>query len=590
MRGVCAEHNANQASLADATPDRSRKSPGADAVSSRNDHLYSNNSEDHPAARTPSYWLRLASLDHARAGFAPSIRLDSGTPPHQRSPLTERAAAVFRLLLAKLPQAIAVLALVVVASDASLAADHTNIVIVLADDLGYGDVGPLNSDSKIPTPALDQLASEGITFTDAHTPSAVCTPTRYGLVTGRYCWRTRLKRGVLNGYGTPLIDDGQPTLGEVFGKAGYRTAVVGKWHLGLGLKLSGKGKRVDLSVPLTHHPGTVGFDESYVIPASLDFPPYAYFENGLATSSESVSQPKSPFPKFLREGPRASDFDMRGCLDHLTDVAVAKIAAMKNATKPSLLYFPLTAPHKPVLPSEAFSGKSGYGPYGDFIQQVDAVIGRVTEAIDSNGLSENTLLIVTSDNGSFMHRLDEGEQDHVDDESLQGFRADNHTANLHWRGTKADVWEAGHRVPFFVRLPGKQHAGSRNDSVIGLVDVMATLVEYAQADVTEVRAKKAGPDSVSFASLLKDPESSFDRSPLICHSASGMFAIRDGKWKLVAGNGSGGRQQPKGKPFAEPWMLFDLDSDPTESTNVSVENPSVFAKLKQQLLAIKGDD
>ena len=462
--------------------------------------------------------------------------------------------------------------------------DRPHVVLIMADDLGYGDVTPLNADSSIPTPAFARLAAEGITFTDAHTPSAVCTPTRYGLLTGRYCWRSRLKRGVQNGYGPPLIEESRPTLGSVLGGAGYHTAIVGKWHLGLGLH--GEANDLDLGRPLSHHPGSVGFDQSFIIPASLDFPPYVYFRDGRATTTETVTQEKQSFPPFMRQGPRAADFDMRGCLDRLADEAVGVIEKIKTRDQPTFLYFPLTAPHKPVLPNEEFAGSTDLGPYGDFIRQVDATVGRVIDALETEGVIEETLLIVTSDNGSFMYRLDPKQPDHVDDRSVQGFRPEHHTANGLWRGTKADIWEAGHRVPFFVRLPGRQHAGSRVGDVVGLVDVMATLTDWLEIDLPA----DAGPDSESFAPLLHNPAGDFDRPPLICHSAAGMFAIRDGRWKLVAGNGSGGRQAPKGKPFGEPWMLFDLQRDPGETNNLADEQPSIFAKLKDQLMAIKGND
>lgn len=464
------------------------------------------------------------------------------------------------------------------------AADQPHVVVVMADDLGYGDVSPLNPESSIPTPAFTRLAAEGITFSDAHTPSAVCTPTRYGLLTGRYCWRSRLKKGVQNGYGPPLIEETRPTLGSVLATAGYHTAIVGKWHLGLGLH-GGEGD-LDLTRPLSHHPGSVGFESSLIIPASLDFPPYVYFRDGNATTTETVAQMSRKFPPFMRKGPRAADFDMRGCLDRLTDEAVAVIAQMPQRDRPTFLYFPLTAPHKPVLPNQAFAGSTQLGPYGDFLRQVDATIGRVIDALETEGVLDQTLLIVTSDNGSYMYRLDDGQRDHVDDPSVQGFRPEHHRANGPWRGTKADIWEAGHRVPFFVRLPGAAHAGQRVDQVVGLVDVMATVAEWIGASLPA----SAGPDSFSFAPLLRDPGNDFDRPPLICHSAGGMFAVRDGKWKLVAGNGSGGRQQPRGNAFAEPWVLFDLEQDPGERNDLAATNPSIFAKLKEQLLEIKGDD
>tara|TARA_R110002049_G_scaffold2750_2_gene21465 strand:+ start:252079 stop:253521 length:1443 start_codon:yes stop_codon:yes gene_type:complete len=466
----------------------------------------------------------------------------------------------------------------------AFAQDRPNVVVILADDLGYGDVQPLNVNSSVPTPAFNRLASEGITFTDAHTPSAVCTPTRYGLLTGRYCWRTRLKKGVQNGYGQPLIDRDRDTIASVLGQSDYRTFVVGKWHLGLGLH--GEEGNLSLDQPLTHHPGSVGFDHSLIIPASLDFPPYVYFRDGAATTTETSEQAAQGFPEFLRKGPRAADFDMRGCLDRLTDEAVEVIESMSESKRPTFLYFPLTAPHKPVMPAKRFQGTTQIGSYGDFVRQVDATVGRVLNALTTANVIDNTIVIVTSDNGSFMHRLEEGEADHVDDDSIQGYRAAHHTANANWRGTKADIWEAGHRVPFFVRLPRAEHAGRRITNTVGLVDVLATVSDFVGAK----RPETAGPDSVSFAELLADPTSTFQRPPLICHSSGGMFAIRHGKWKLIAGNGSGGRENPKGKPFAEPWMLVDLTADPGETTDVSAANREVFDRLKQQLLEIKGDD
>ena len=466
------------------------------------------------------------------------------------------------------------------------ATQHTNqpnIILILADDLGYGDVQPLNPDSRIPTPAFNRLADEGITFTDAHTPSSVCTPTRYGLLTGRYCWRTELKRGVLNGYGAPLIDTDRETLASLMRRAGYRTAVVGKWHLGLGLPGS-QNEGCNFSKPLTHHPGMLGFDQSFVIPASLDFPPYVYFKNGLATSSTTIKQESVGFPAYTRNGPRADDFNMQGCLDRLTDEAVAIVKSIPHNTDPTFLYFPLTAPHKPVLPTEKYKGSTKLGPYTDFLRQVDATIGRVLEALDEADAMDETLIIVTSDNGSFMRRTVPSMPDHVTDNTVQGYHVDHHEANGPWRGTKADIWEAGHRVPFFVRLPNAEMGGTVQHSVVGLIDIMSTL-----EDLTGTRkAESAGPDSHSFLPLLKGKE--FARPPLICHSAAGMFAIRHGKWKLIAGNGSGGREQPKGKPFQAPWMLVNLETDPKEQINQMAHQPELFAQLKTQLMQIKGKD
>jgi arylsulfatase A-like enzyme len=458
-----------------------------------------------------------------------------------------------------------------------------NVVLIMADDLGYGDVQPLNPESRVPTPAFNRLAAEGITFSDAHTPSAVCTPTRYGLLTGRYCWRTALKRGVLNGYGLPLIEKDRETLGSLMRRAGYRTAVVGKWHLGLGLPGSTQ-EGFDFSKRLSHYPGTVGFDQSFVIPASLDFPPYVYFRDGLATTPVTVEQVAVGFPAFTRKGPRAADFNLQTCLDRLADEAVAVVESIKDSGKPTFLYFPLTAPHKPVLPNEKYADSTELGPYADFLRQVDATIGRVLDAIDREGLINETLIIVTSDNGSFMKRIGDGKIDHVDDEAVQGYRVEHHAANGPWRGTKADIWEAGHRVPLFVRLPNGKYAGTRKSEVVGLIDVMATLAEIVDTELPE----SAGEDSVSFAPLLRGK--AFDRPPLICHSSGGMFAVRHGQWKLIAGNGSGGRQAPRGKPFAEPWMLIDLEQDPGEINDVADKQTEVFSRMKKSLIGIKGND
>lgn len=474
-------------------------------------------------------------------------------------------------------------------SDRAIAAERPNIIVVLADDLGYGDVQPLNPDSQIQTPNFGRLARLGVKFTDAHTPSAVCTPTRYGLLTGRYCWRTRLKRGVLNGYGEPLMDAANHNIASVFSDAGYHTAVVGKWHLGLGLAKGESADEVDLSVPLTHHPGTVGFDNSFVIPASLDFPPYAFFQNGKATSSETRMIEASKFPVFYRKGPMASDFKMVEVMDRFVDEASAEILAMGERDKPSLLYVPLPSPHKPVLPAKRFRGKSPVGTYGDYVIQTDDAIGQILDSIEKANIADNTWLFVTSDNGSYMYRYGAGAPDHTTDETIQGYAEDHHRSNGPWRGTKADIWEAGHRVPFFVVGPTSQKYTSKKISKpVGLVDVFSTAVELAGIELPS----GASPDGVSFASMVvgSDDQEKTNRRPLILHSASGMFAIRSGRWKYVLGNGSGGREKPKGKPFDGQWPLFDLKADPAETTDVSVDHQDVVKRLRRQFERLAGDD
>ena len=461
-----------------------------------------------------------------------------------------------------------------------------NIIVILADDMGYGDVHALNPDSKIPTPHLDRLAADGMVFSDAHTPSSVCTPTRYGLLTGRYCWRSRLKRGVQNGYGPPLIESERPTIASFLKSHGYRTGIVGKWHLGLGFQKP-DGENINYSLPLTHGPNSLGFEESYIIPASLDFPPYVYFRNHKVTALPDRTQAAQKFPEFLRNGPIGADFDMEGCLDRLAEEACSFIAGSAKGDKPFFLYFPLTAPHKPVWPHKRFRGKTELGKYGDFVVQVDAIVGTVLKAVDDAEVRDNTLVVYTSDNGSFMYRLDAANAtDHVDDETLQAYRADRHRANGAFRGTKADIWAAGHHVPFLVRWPGKIRQQTRSDEPICLTDVFATAADILDKPLPE----NAAADSFSFLDSARGAAPDHRRPPIIHHSSGGMFAVRSGDWKLVLGNGSGGRQQPRGKPFAKPYHLFDLASDIGETKNLVEQSPGVARELELIAETIRNDE
>ena len=446
-------------------------------------------------------------------------------------------------------------------------AGRPNVVFILADDMGTGDVRVLNPESKIATPNLDGLANAGMVFADAHSGSAVCTPTRYGVMTGRYCWRSRLKRGVLMGYSGHLIDPERVTVADVMAGAGYRTGVVGKWHLGLDWVKKDGGDEVDFTKRVGNHPGVYGFDASFLVPASLDMAPYVFVKDGMPMAVPTLEQPALDFPDYVRKGPRMEGFEMDTALDRIVAEARSFIADGAGREQPFFLYLPLTAPHKPVTPHARFRGKSGLGPYGDFVMQVDDSVGRVLGALDEAGVKDETLVVFTSDNGSFMYGLDDGEKDHVDDPRVQGFHRGHHRANGGLRGTKADVWEAGHRVPFFVRWPGVVKAGGRCAVAVCLTDFFATC-----ADVVG-RGEKVGEgeDSFSLVPLLEGREGDFKRAPVVNHSASGMFAVRDGKWKLVAGNGSGGREKPRGKVFEKPYQLFDLEADMGEVNNLAGE-------------------
>ena len=470
---------------------------------------------------------------------------------------------------------------------------NPNIVLILADDMGYGDVQSLNPQSRLPTPHLDGLAAAGMTFADAHTPSSVCTPTRYGLLTGRYCWRTRLKRGVLGGYSPPLIDRERPTIASMLKQYGYHTGAVGKWHLGMNPAFAEPEEAdrslwqgdpgVNFEETIADAPSSRGFDSFFGVSASLDMAPYVFVRNNRFTTQPVLQQEPVSFPHFIRAGPRAPDFVVDEVLDRLTEEAVDFIRKRADGGSPFFLYFPLTAPHKPTQPHRRFRGSTDLGEYGDFVVQVDWTVGRVLRALEEVGAADNTLVIFTSDNGSYMFdSSDPAEKDHVDDPSIQAYRTNRHRANGPLRGTKADIWEGGHRVPFLARWPGVIESGSRCERTIVLTDVFATCAEIVSAELEADTAE----DSFSLLSELRGEEAPRG-APAIHHSYAGMFAIREGRWKLVLGNGSGGREQPLGEPFAQPYQLFDLSQDIAETSNLAQSQPDVVKRLVAQFEQIR---
>lgn len=479
------------------------------------------------------------------------------------------------------------------ASDETVVRRNPNVVIILADDMGYGDVQSLNGESQIPTPNLNRLAREGMVMVDAHSPSAVCTPTRYGLLTGRYCWRTSLKSGVLGGYSRPLLERQRVTLPEMMRSAGYRTAAIGKWHLGMEMPLKQGDAKVslwqgdpgiDFAGVISDSPIHHGFDEYFGVSASLDMAPYVYVRNDRFTQVPTLQQDAVPFPHFVRQGPRAEDFQIDGVLDRLVDEATAFLQRAAEREAPFLLYLPLTAPHKPTQPHARFRGKSGRGEYGDFVMQVDDAVGRVVQTLHQLGIDDETLVVYSSDNGSYMYRLPEDTAtDHVQDPAAHGYRPSHHRANGPWRGTKADIWEAGHRVPFLVRWPGVVDAGTTSEATVCLTDLFATLAEIVGQSVDAATAE----DSESMLSAWTGDAAWRRETPVIHHSVAGMFAVRDGRWKLIAGNGSGGREQPTGKPYAQPYQLFDLRQDPAETRDVAAEYPEEVARLSRVLEQIQ---
>lgn len=450
-----------------------------------------------------------------------------------------------------------------------------NIVLILADDLGYGDISFLNSDSKINTPNIDRIGKEGIFFADAHSPSAVCTPTRYGLLTGQYAFRTHLKSGVLWGYSDPLIEKGQTTLAGLLKKKGYQTGVVGKWHL--GLQWSKKtdsldlyegtpsnitnADNVDYQAGISEGPNDRGFDYSFINPASLDMAPYVYLENQQVTApvSKLLSGENEVRGVFWRTGDVAEDFIIDKTLDTFTDKAVGFINEQAAKSTPFFLYFPLTAPHTPWLPGEQFKGTTGAGTYGDFVAHVDYITGQVLEALDKNGITNNTLIIFTSDNGAHWTTDDKAQYPHL--------------ANHHFRGMKSDVWEGGHRVPFLVKWPGVIKPGTEGLSTICHTDFMATL-----AELTGQEKPATAEDSYSFFSSLKGNTQSL-RPYTIHHSVNGTFALRKGEWKLVESNGSGGWSF-KGEEGMPKVQLYNMKDDPSETNNLQADFPEVVNELQ----------
>ena len=468
-----------------------------------------------------------------------------------------------------------------------------NIIIVFADDLGYGDLQCYNPESKIPTPNLNSLAEEGIRFTDAHTSAAVCTPSRYSLLTGRYCWRSRLKRGVLSGYSATLIEKDIPTIGHLLQDNGYHTTIIGKWHLGVdwvwknridsggGLKHIPEREDIDYSEPILRGAKEAGFDYSYILPGSLDMGPYTYLENNRVVDVPSEDFEAVGFPKYIRKGHISKSFSHEKALAHLTTKVVKHIRVQSKKSNPFFLYFPLTAPHKPVIPSKKFKGKSGLGDYGDFVMQIDWVVGEVKKAVKSAGIEEETIIMVSSDNGSFMYRLNPDRPDHTDDPTIQGYRAENHKANGNLRGTKADIYEGGHRVPFIFQWKGANLNIKEIDQTVCLTDVLATIADIVNADLNKEKAQ----DSYSFAPLLHGNDRY--RPAVVHHSARGHFALRDGKWKLIFSTGSGGRAKPRGKAFAKPYQLYDMENDPAETVNLAEKFPEIVEKLELELEKIR---
>ena len=436
------------------------------------------------------------------------------------------------------------------------AQDKPNIVYVMCDDLGYGDVQCLNPErGKIPTPGIDRLASEGMIFTDAHSGSSVCTPTRYGIMTGRYSWRTRLQHGVVQGFNPCLIAEGRPTVAGYLKGQGYHTAIIGKWHLDFlyhdpdtGEEVKRKGKKpAPVGSKIPDGPIHRGFDY------------YHGFHH--AGNMKGVIENDTVI---------AHD-DEINMLPRLTRKAVEYIdQRAETKDQPFFLYVPYGSPHSPVLPTKEWQGKSGLNEYADFVMQTDDGFKQILEALDRNGLTDNTLVIFTSDNGCSRKQAHMGE--------LQKL---GHYSSAHMRGSKADLWDGGHRIPFIARWPGKVKADSTNDQLVCLTDLVATCSEILKQPLPET----CGQDSVSFLPALSGQPIVSSRAGVIHHSISGHFGYRKGKWKLLLAKGSGGWSKPNEKQSKEEPIaqLYDIQADPGETNNLYETQREVAAKLLEQL-------
>ncbi|MEX2382365.1 MAG: arylsulfatase [Opitutales bacterium] len=469
-----------------------------------------------------------------------------------------------------------------------------NIVIIYSDDQGYGDFSIQNPDSKIPTPHLDRLASEGMRFTDGHSSSGICTPSRYALLTGRYHWRQG--HGIVGIYGRPWWDEGRLTLPEMLREKGYRTAVIGKWHLGWDWdairnpetpRLAPNG--FDWSKPVPGGPLDHGFDY-YFGDDVPNFPPYTWIENDRILIEPTV--PFTPIPEPTPDdeaGERMSGHDSRdgamvdgwrldAVMPRLTERTVEWIGEQKDNDQPFFLYWSWTSPHTPVVPIKEFQGSTDAGPYGDFMHQSDAHLGQVLAALDQNGFSDNTLVIFSSDNGP---------------ETIAYPRIQNHghysMGSL--RGVKRDIWEGGHRVPFIARWPGMIEPGEVRDDLISQIDIMATLAALVGYDLPETVAE----DSYNMLSAWTEDAPS-PRRTLVHNTRRGAYALRHGDWLLIAAESGGHSGVPEWfdekRGYTEdehPGELYDLSMDLEQKHNLYGENPEKVEELTAILEQIQAE-
>lgn len=451
-----------------------------------------------------------------------------------------------------------------------------NIVVILADDFGVGDIQAHYPDNKIRTPSLDQLVKEGMSFTDAHSGSAVCSPTRYGLLTGRYSWRTRLQEWVIAAYEPPLISADRPTLPALLKSSGYQTACIGKWHLGwnwpgpqssqMREQKNGQWKyEWDFTKPIKGGPVDRGFDYFFGVDLP-NLPPFTFIENDRVfvqpTAEYQLDHSEGiVLPRGFIGAPTAPDWRMQNILPEITRRAVSYIDQQSQKKSPFFLYFSMTSPHEPVVPSKKFQGKSGIAPIADFVMETDWSAGQIIQAIDRAGIKDNTVVIFTADNG---HSHYTGWNDLVEA---------GHQPSGPYRGHKGDIWEGGHRVPLVVRWPNHIQAGSSSPQMVCLTDIMATCAEILGTDLPQ----RGAEDSLSFLAALLGEANPESRQTLVSHSNHGEFAYRDGPWKLVFKLSGRNLEQSRGKPTIV--ELYNLESDIGEEQDLAEKHPEIVSRM-----------
>ncbi len=481
--------------------------------------------------------------------------------------------------------------LCLLALGAALHAAQPNIVILYADDMGYGDLGIQNPQSKIPTPNLDKLAKAGMRFTDAHSSSGICTPSRYALLEGRYHWRKF--HGIVNSFDQPIMDDEKQTVAEMLKAKGYQTACIGKWHLGWdwesikkpGAALKGDAKKksyapdaFDWSKPIAGGPLSHGFDY-YFGDDVPNFPPYAWFENDRVITTPTVAltttAPTAEGSWEARPGPSAKDWDFWAVMPTLTTKAEEWIGQQKN-DKPFFLYFPFTSPHAPIVPAKEFVGKSGANGYGDYVVQTDDTVGRVLAALEKHGFAENTLVIFSADNGPEQYAY----------ERIKNFE---HRSMGPLRGLKRDIWEGGHRVPFVVKWPGVVPAGKVNDGLISQIDIYATVTAIVGGDIPAGSAE----DSFNQLALIKG-EGPSARETVVHNTNPNGYALRHGDWVLLDAKTGGVSKVPAWfdetngyTKNTQPGELYNLKDDIAEKKNLYSEMPEKVAELKALLAKVR---